>query len=52
MKKLRPRQHPEMYEGSEAFDRFQQAVRAVLKVPKSAMPPSPFAKQKPAASKG
>jgi hypothetical protein len=34
--------HPEMIEGQEAFDRFQTAVKATLKVPKSAFPPSPF----------
>lgn len=31
-----------MIEGPEAFERFQQAVKAVLGVPKSALPPSPF----------
>ena len=36
--------HAEMNEGPEAFERFRQAVKAVLKVPKSAMPPSPFGK--------
>lgn len=47
--KLEPktkRPHPEMHEGAEAFDRFRQAVKAVLRVPKSAMPPSPFSKKK------
>ena len=34
--------HAPMNEGPEAFERFQQAVKAVLKVPKSALPPSPF----------
>jgi hypothetical protein len=36
--------HPEMIEGPEAFDRFKQAVKAVLMVPKRAMPGSPFGK--------
>lgn len=36
--------HAPMHEGPEAFERFQQAVKAVLKVPKNAMPPSPFGK--------
>jgi hypothetical protein len=38
------RQHPEMIEGPEAFERLKRAVKAVLTVPKSAMPPSPFGK--------
>jgi hypothetical protein len=35
-----------MVEGPEAFDRFQQAMKAVLRVPKSALPPSPFKQAK------
>lgn len=38
--------HAEMIEGLEAFDRFKSAVQAVLKVPKSAMPPTPFGTRK------
>ena len=36
--------HTEMIEGPEAFTRFREAVKKVLTVPKSAMPPSPFGK--------
>lgn len=46
----------EMIEGPEAFDRFKRAVRTVLKIKKSDMPPSPFGKsgrkrKKPEAAK-
>jgi hypothetical protein len=44
MKKLRPRPKPELIEGDEAFVNLQNAVRAVLKVPKSSIP-SPFGKK-------
>jgi hypothetical protein len=36
----------EMIEGPEAWDRFQKAMKAIVKVPKSALPPSPFGKRK------
>jgi len=39
--------HPEMIEGQEAADRFVAAMKAIIKVPKSAMPPAPFKKSKP-----
>ena len=45
MKTERPRPHPEMIEGPEAFERFQAGMKAILKVPKSALPPSPFRQQ-------
>lgn len=35
---------PELVEGPEAFKRFRDAVKAVLTVKKSDMPPSPFGK--------
>jgi hypothetical protein len=37
--------HTEMIEGPEAWDRFKSAMRAIVKVPKSALPPSPFGKK-------
>jgi hypothetical protein len=40
--------HAGMIEGPEAFQRFKDAPKCVLSVPKSSMPPSPFKKQKPA----
>ena len=49
--------HPEMIEGPEAWDRFRVAMKAIITVPKTALPPSPFGKRakktkKPTASKG
>jgi hypothetical protein len=46
-----------MIEGPEAWARFQSAMKAIIKVPKSAMPPSPFGNRakkvkKPTARKG
>ena len=38
---------PDMIEGPEAFTRFREAMKAILTVPKSAMPPSPFKKWVP-----
>jgi hypothetical protein len=34
--------HSPMNEGPEAFERFRQAAKAVLSVPKTALPPDPF----------
>ncbi|MBV8808871.1 MAG: hypothetical protein JO033_09360 [Acidobacteriaceae bacterium] len=49
--------HPEMIEGSQAWERFRAAMKSIIKVPKSALPPSPFGKRaketkKPVARKG
>jgi hypothetical protein len=49
--------HPEMIEGPEAWERFRSAMKAIVKVPKTALPPSPFKsnvphKKKPVVRKG
>jgi hypothetical protein len=36
----------DMIEGPEAWDRFRAAMKAIIKVPKSALPPNPFSHKK------
>jgi hypothetical protein len=51
---MKPR--AEMIEGLEAWDRFKSAMKAIVSVPKSALPPNPFGKKthkkKPTAREG
>ena len=37
----------EMTEGPQAFEAFRDAARRILSLPKTALPPDPFKKQKP-----
>lgn len=37
----------EMIEGPEAWTRFKTAMQSIVKVPKSALPPSPFSQSRP-----
>ena len=41
----------EIDEGAAAFERFRRAVKTVLAVPKSALPPRPSRKKKKAAKR-
>ena len=46
----------ELIEGAQAFEKFRAAVKKIISVPKSALPPSPFksarVKKKKPAPKG
>ena len=41
------RKHPDMQEGPTAFANFREAVKRVLSVKKSDLPPDPFKKSTP-----
>ena len=43
--------HPEMIEGPEAWDRFRAAMKSIITVPKSALPPSPYKQSTPKTKK-
>ncbi len=54
-KVMKPR--AQMIEGEQAWERFRAAMKTIITVPKSALPPSPFGKRakqtkKPTAHKG
>lgn len=38
---------PEMIEGQQAFKNFKNAMKKIVTVPKSALPPSPYKKAPP-----
>ena len=39
--------HAEMIEGPEAFELFKNAMKKIITMPKSALPPSPYRKTYP-----
>lgn len=49
---MKPSRAVEIDEGPQAFERFRRAVKAVLSVPKSALPPRPTRKKKAAKRRG